>query len=317
MRSNIDIILVVLEILALLINGTVLFLVLYRGRKRYHYLFAATIAVYVMICFSGFLFTIRNSHPGELIIYESIFVAFTPFITPCIYHFTCSYLNQSRRKSTIFIWAYAVILSALYVWGMVTGFGPMELTRNDMGAYVYTFQGGPVDHIISLITNVIYLVFMWLACQFLFFARRRETSPLARRHILYILISFLITLFLHLIKFLQFTGLKGSYLTAQIQLVIVAAFGALIGIAIIKERLLDITVVIKKTTIYSLLLALVVIIFSLSEHLLATYVGKFFGEHSFFIHLISIVVVIAVLMPVRQKVERRIERFFEKKKVEF
>ena len=56
---------------------------------------------------------------------------------------------------------------------------------------------------------------------------------------------------------------------------------------------------------------------SLSEHMLATYVGKFFGEHSFFIHIISIAVVIAILMPIRQRVERGIEGFFAKKKVKF
>ena len=95
-----------------------------------------------------------------------------------------------------------------------------------------------------------------------------------------------------------------------------AVFGALIGIAIVKERLLDITVIIKKTTIYSILLALIIFIFSFSEHMLATYVGGLFGEHSVFIHLISIAVVIAVLMPVRQRIERSIEHFFARKKVE-
>ena len=92
---------------------------------------------------------------------------------------------------------------------------------------------------------------------------------------------------------------------------------ALVGIAIIKYQLLDITVIIKKTTIYSILLALIIFIFSLSEHMLATYDGEFFGGHSIFIHIISIAVVIAILMPIRQKIERSIERFFAQKKVEF
>ena len=51
--------------------------------------------------------------------------------------------------------------------------------------------------------------------------------------------------------------------------------------------------------------------------MLATYVGVFFGGHSIFIHIISIAVAIAILMPVRQKIERAIERFFAKKTVEF
>ena len=96
-----------------------------------------------------------------------------------------------------------------------------------------------------------------------------------------------------------------------------AALGALVGIAIIKERLFDITVIVKRTTLYSIFLAIVVFVFSLSEHLLASYVGEFFGEHSIFIHIISIAVVIAVLMPIRQKIERAIERLFAKKTVEF
>jgi len=133
---------------------------------------------------------------------------------------------------------------------------------------------------------------------------------------LYILISFLIISFLFLTIFLVPTELGISWMI-PIALLLIAAFGTLIGISIIKERLFDITVIIKKTTIYSILLALVIFIFSLSEHMLATYVGGIFGEHSIFIHIISIAVVIAVLMPVRHKLERAIERFFAKKTVEF
>ena len=92
---------------------------------------------------------------------------------------------------------------------------------------------------------------------------------------------------------------------------------ALIGIAIIKYRLFDITIIIKKTTIYSILLALIIFVFSLSEHLLSTYVGHILGEQAFYIHLISIAAVVGVLMPARQRLERAIEGFFAKKTVEF
>ena len=92
---------------------------------------------------------------------------------------------------------------------------------------------------------------------------------------------------------------------------------ALIGIAIIKHGLFDITVIIKKTTIYSILAAFIVFVFGLSEHLLATYVGNIFGEQSIYMHLISIAAVIGVVMPLRKKVEGTIERFFAKKRVEF
>jgi hypothetical protein len=163
---------------------------------------------------------------------------------------------------------------------------------------------------------VILLAFVWAACWFLFRARRRETSPLARRHTSYILISFLVISFFFLTIFLP-NELDGRLLASPIRGLVGAAFAAVIGIAIVKERLFDITVVIKKTTIYSILLALVIFIFSLSEHLLATYVMGFFGGHSIIIHIISVALVVAIIMPIRSKVERGIERLFAQKKVEF
>ena len=100
-------------------------------------------------------------------------------------------------------------------------------------------------------------------------------------------------------------------------MLIIDIFAALIGVAIIKHRLLDITLVIKKGTIYSLFLALIIFVFSCSEHLLSKYLGDLLGEQPIYIHLISIAIVVGALMPVRQKLERAIERLFAKKKVEF
>jgi hypothetical protein len=94
-------------------------------------------------------------------------------------------------------------------------------------------------------------------------------------------------------------------------------FVALIGIAIIKERLFDITLVLKKGALYSALGGGIILIFSLSEHMLATYIGEFLGEESFIIHIISIAVVIALLMPIKHWLERFIERFFGQKQFEF
>jgi hypothetical protein len=306
----------ILECLAFLINGAVLFLVLSRGRQKYHYLFAAVLALYAIgqLCF--FLYHIRNSHLDELPIYMFVGQATTMLTIPCIYHFTCRYLNQSRKKSTIFIWVYTTIIVIFNGFTVVTGTSPMTITHADWGNYL-EFHGEAKHLIFLSIFLVTSLAFIWWACWLLFRARRRETSPLARRHMQYIFISFLVISFLFLTVSLLPTKFEATLLASPIRGLLIAAFGALIGIAIIKERLFDITVIIKKTTIYSILLALVIFIFSLSEHMLATYVGEFFGGHSIFIHIISIAVVIAIVMPIRQKVERAIERSFAQKKVEF
>jgi len=312
-QSNAVLVSAIISFLTFLINGAVLFLVLSRGRQKYHYLFAAALAAFAIGYLSTFLFNIRNSYPDELIIYFSVIQATTLLSVPCIYHFTCRYLNQPRKKSTIFIWAFTAIVVIFTFLGLVTGGSPMEITSADWGNYM-AFHGEAMDHIFHLIMFGIILVFIWSACWFLFRARRRETSPLARRHMQYIFISFLVISFLFLSLFLT---AESNWLTSPIRGLLTAAFGALIGIAIVKERLFDITVIIKKTTIYSALVALILFIFGFSEHMLATYVGKIFGEQSIFIHIISIAVVIAVLMPIRQRLERGIERFFARKKVEF
>ena len=296
-----------------LINGAVLFLVLSRGRQKQHYLFAAVLALHTIGGLSVFLFFIRNSHLDELIIYNSVNVPTLLLSCSCIYHFTCTYLNQPRKKSTIFIWVYAAICVIFTLFNTITGEIATKVVHYDWGNYIVK---GPIESIISSIVLVTLLAVIWSACWFLFRARRRETSPLARRHMQYILISFLVISFFYLTLFLP-TELAGRFLVSPIRGLVGAAFAALIGIAIVKHQLLDITVIIKKTTIYSILLALVIFIFSLSEHMLATYVMEFFGGHSIFIHIISVALVVAIIMPIRQKIERAIERFFAKKKVEF
>jgi hypothetical protein len=316
MQSNYILASAILECLAFLINGVVLFLVLSRGRQKYHYLFAAVLALNAIAQLSFFLYHIRNSHLDELPIYFFIGQATGILVIPCIYHFTCRYLNQSRKKSTIFVWVYATIMVIFNGFGVVGGTAPMTITHTEWGNYL-EFHGEAKFLIVLSLFLVISLAFIWLACWLLFRARRRETSPLARRHMQYIFISFLVISLLMLTLTFLPTKFEATLLAAPIRGLLIAAFGALIGVAIVKERLFDITVIIKKTTIYSILLALVIFIFSLSEHMLATYVGEFFGEHSIFIHIISIAVVIAILMPVRRKIERTIERFFTQKKVEF
>jgi hypothetical protein len=292
-----------------LLNSTILFLVLSRGRKKYHYLFAGFLFICALWDLGIFLSMIRNSFTNELPIYGSIIWQPCTFMFAIIYHFTCSYLNQPRKKRTIFIWAVSFVAFILGVSG---------LSGKIVGVYNYSW--GNIYQPDSMFLNsllfsapVIYF-FGFSALWFLFHAYKRESSPLKKRHILYILISFVIV---HLAtsKIAILYNIDIPFLMPTCMLLNDIA-AALIGIAIIKHGLFDITVIIKRTTIYSIIVALIIFVFSLSEHLLATYVGEIFGEQ-FYIHLISIALVIGAVMPVRKRVENAIERFFAKKKVEF
>jgi len=309
MPSNAVLVTAITSFLGFLINSVMMFLVLSRGRQKYHFLFGAMLFIIAIWDFGIFLTMIRNSYANELIIYGYVVLLPCSFLPALVYHFTCSYLNQPRKKSTIFIWAwcaYGFIAVLSGIWGK-------------MG--VFNFSWGNFPHQfpqLLLYQFSIWLVscyvFIWSSCWFLFRARQQETSPLTRRHMLYILISLLVVSVALAKTFVNY-NIDNRYMIPT-GMLFTDIFGALIGIAIIKYRLLDITVIIKKTTLYSALATLVIFVFSLSEHLLARYVGDIFGEQSFYIHFISIALVFGVLMPVRQRLERGIERFFAKKKVE-
>ena len=197
--------------LAFLLNGAVLFLVLSRGRQRYHCLFAAALACFAVGCLSIFLALIRGSHIGEFLIYLAILQATSLLSVLCIYHFTCSYLEQPRKKSTIFVWVYTAFIVIFTAFGMFIGISPMAITHTEAGVNV-VFQGDIIDHVLHFIFVFILLVFIWLACWFLFRARRRETSTLARRHMLYILVSFLVISIILLAMFLLPTRIVSGWL---------------------------------------------------------------------------------------------------------
>jgi CDP-diglyceride synthetase len=253
---------------------------------------------------------IRNNHVNELPIYGYIIWWPCMFLMPIIFHFTCSYLNQPRKWRTIILWAVCAIFFILGVAG---------LSGKIVGVYDYSW--GHIykpDHQL-LMSNLIGAPFLYFfgfsALWYLFRAYKQESSPLKKRHILYIFISLLIV-HLATAKVSILYDFDVAFLMPTCMLLNDIA-AALIGIAIIKHGLFDITVVVKKTTIYSALAAIIVLVFSLSEHLLATYVSGIFGEQSAYIHIISVAVVIGIVMPVRKRVENGIERFFAKKKVEF
>jgi hypothetical protein len=310
MQSNTVLVTAITSTIGFVLNSTMLFLVLSRGRQKYHYLFAGFLFICALWDIGVSLSMIRNSHVNELPIYGNIIWWPCIFMFAIIFHFTCAYLDQPRKKRTIILW---VVCTIFFIMG-VSG-----LSGKIVGVYNYSWGNIYRPDSQLLIGNLIGLPFAYYfglsALWFLFRAYKRETSPLRKRHILYILISFSI-IHLAVSKVAILYGIDNRYLMPTCMFINDIA-ATLVGIAIIKYQLFDITIIIKKTTIYSALVAIIIFIFSLSEHMLAKYVGDFFGEQSMYLHLVSIAVVVGVLMPVRTRLERGIERLFARKKVEF
>jgi hypothetical protein len=113
------------------INSVVLFLVLSRGRKRYHYLFAGFLFVCALWDLGIILAMVRNSHVNELPTYGYIIFWPCVFLPTLVYHFTCEYLNQPRKKTIIALWAISTVIVILGMSGLA---GKIEGSTSIAGA---------------------------------------------------------------------------------------------------------------------------------------------------------------------------------------
>ncbi len=292
------------------LNSTILYLVLSKGKERYHYLFAGILFICAIWDLGITLAMLRNEHAADLISLGYIVTIPCLFLLPLIFHFTCSYIGCPKMKTTIGLWSITLIMVILMTTGL--------LGRID-DVYRYSWgniwKGDPVWQFGTIIAIPLIIAVILVVCWFLYKQIKRETTAVNRRHKIYVLVSFA-AIGLATVKIFSVLGVDFPFLLPA-GMALNDVFIVIIGIAIIKERLFDITVVIKKGALYSLLAAGIILMFSLSEHMLATYVGEFLGEDSFYLHLISIAVVIAVLIPVKHRLERILDGYFGEKRFEF
>ena len=296
MTSSVVIITSIESGLGFLLSSTILYLVLARGRKTYHYLFAA------------FLLMIRNEHVEELDIIGRIAILPCIFIPALIFHFANLYTGRPIKWAVALVWGMIAVTWVPIIAGV---FYRIE------GFYAYAW--GNIFRVVPSVFDPMVFIF-WFginlpACWLLFKGARRATSRLERRHYIYIISGFLVLTFA-VVKALVTMGIDVPFLL-PLGMFLADTFNAIIGIAIIKERLFDITVIIKKGTIYSILGGLLIFIYSFSEHILVTYIGETFREYSNLAHILSIAVGIAILIPVKTRLERALEGYFAQRKLEF
>lgn len=293
----------------LLLNSAMLGLVLSKGKKTYHYLFAGVLMICSVWDLGILLSMLRNDHYRELIIYGYIVFIPCTFLTALIYQFTTTYLRKGQR-------------SALVLWiKSIVGFIAVSTGLGGRIDDIYSYKWGNIYRpdatlqFLTLISILIDLAALIISAWRLFNASREEISQIKRRHMRYIGFSFLM-LILAYIKILVLFGFESPILL-PVGMIVNDIFSAVIVVAIIKHQLLDITLIIKKGAIYSIMAGVLIFIFSFSEHLLITYVGDLIGGHSQWIHLISIAIGIIVLLPIKHRVEGFIEGYFSDKRVSF
>ena len=308
MASSIVILTAVESFFGFLLTGTVLYFVVSRGHKVYQYLFAAFLLICVIWDLGTFLAMVRNQHAEELEIIGRIIILPCTFIPALIFHFSNLYTGRPIKWAVAVVWG---LIGATWILIVAGVFYRIE--------GVHTYSWGNIFRVVPSVLDPLVFVF-WFgvnlsACWLLLKSARRESSQLERRHHVYV-ISGLVAVTLAVVKALVTMGLDVSFLL-PLGMLLNDVFVAIIALAIIKDRLFDITVIIKKGALYSILAGLLIFIYSFSEHLLITYVGETMGEESALLHFLSIAVGIAVLIPVKSRFERAIEGYFAERKLQF
>jgi hypothetical protein len=158
------------------LNSTVLAVVLWRGRRVYHYLFAGYLLICALWDVGIFLSMIRNDYVDELPTYGTIVWWPCTFMIAIIYTFTCTYLGQPRKWRTIGLW---VVCAGVFVLGV------LGLSGRIIGVWDYSW-----GHIYRpdqlLLTSTLFalplmIYFGLSALWYLFKARRLETDPVRKR----------------------------------------------------------------------------------------------------------------------------------------
>jgi hypothetical protein len=308
MPSTVVLITSITSLIGFIINVLVMSVVLWRGRRRYHLLFAVLLFIVACWDLGIFLVMIRNSNPSDVLLYQNIVTIPVAFFPGFLYHFTTTYLNRPHRMVAVSIYGYCVLtLIALVTMG--GGGGIRSYEWGNIASYELASNLGQI--LVGWL--LVYYLSLGLSCWLLLQARKREPSPVARRHIGYILASFVVFSVAQ-VKLLVTLGVDLPF-TLPLGMLLVDLFGALIGVAIVKDRLFDITVILKKGTAYSALGAVIIFLFAFSEHLIATYLAGVVGALSEYLHLASIAVVVVAFMPVKRRVDHLVEGYFTTKRV--
>ena len=247
-------------------------------------------------------------HVGELETIGRLIYWPCGFIPALVFTFANLYTGRPIKWAVALAW---VITAALIASGFAGASAQIA------GVYVYAWGNifkvtpSPFDYAVL----VAWFWFMLWSCWILFAGAQRATSRLERRHYLYLTAGFLVVTF-SILKALVTMGINIPYLL-PLGMLLNDIFVCIIGVAIIKDQLFDITLIVEKGTLYSILAGVLIFVYSVSEHVLVTYVGETFGEQSELINLVSIAVAIAFLMPVKGRMERAIARRFAHRQLEF
>ncbi len=292
----------------LILSCLILYVILSQKRELLHYLFAAFLLISAVWDAGILWMMVRNDYLDELQQVGSLITPAVGLLPALLFHFSNLYTRKPVKWGVILAW---LVFGSIFILSLLGLVNKVEGVYSYSWGNIHRYSQSPYDYL----NIAVWFVFNLWACWILYKGWRTAQSIVEKRHFLYVFLGTLVITFA-IVKVGVAIGINWPVLL-PLGMLMVDVLNAIIGIAIVKDSLFDITVIVKKGTLYSLLAALVIFVYSFMEHILVTFVGERIGENSYALHLVAVAISIAVLMPLKNRIERAVERYFAHRKLQF
>ncbi|MGZ4133385.1 MAG: histidine kinase, partial [Actinomycetota bacterium] len=207
--------------------------------------------------------------------------------------------HLSSRRWLPYVWFVAALIAAVSI-GFI--FGQRRLTGSQSGVWIanpfYQEAVGRIPGFDPLIA-LLFPVLFGLAIASLI-VRFRRASGIVRQQIKWVVYGLLVALVGILLGYVFPTGLANGIITG----VAFLAFPVSIGIAVLRFRLYDLDVVVRKTVLYAALALFATLVYVA----LVVVLGAWLGQGNSFLTMAAAVVVAVTFQPVRARLTRVADR---------
>ncbi|MFC1511426.1 histidine kinase N-terminal 7TM domain-containing protein [Candidatus Margulisiibacteriota bacterium] len=238
--------------------------------------------------------------PNVALVWGKFIYLGTPFIPAAVYYFVISFLGKEGQKKF-------ALLSFLLAGFIFLPLIPTNLLLSGVKKFFwgYWFQAGPLHPLFI----IYYLIFLGLSFALLYISYKKEDSGLQKIRIKYVMVAFLIS-YIGATDFIPDYGIE-IYQPSHIPIMI---YFAVIAYAIIKHRLMDITVVVRKSLLYSSIIGLFTGFYIFGIFMLSLFFQRITGYNSILMAAIVILVFALGFQPIKNRAQEYIDRIFLKLK---
>ncbi len=230
--------------------------------------------------------------------------------TPVLYfHFSSVYCNISKHKTLIFLYVIMFLLLYINFFHISIFFGSVELIFNEFYFIKWSLKNnGPLYPLFYVSFYWILLIYSTLQ----FVNKYHKENTLERERIKYLIIS----------GILGFTGAHNDFITAfnhniyPYGNILVAIFPVITAFAIIKHKIFNIDVVIKKSLAYSALILLLALLYFTIVLACEKLIQGFWGYRSISISVITAFIIGVLVFPLHNRIQQLVDRIIFKKTTE-